>query len=359
MASSSPLILLFGGKSDERRVSVASAQNVAATLAEAQPWYLAPTGEVFACSRTTLLEHVRPFETDFDPKCTKSFSSFSEGIEREKVSNPTVFLALHGGEGEDGTLQSELERLRVPFTGSGSESSQRAFHKQTTKQIAKANGIRVAPSAVLKTPSLGAIDRTLTGLFNEHGELIAKPMASGSSVGLFRIRSEDDISKIAVALAELKGQEYLVEKFLTGRELTVGVYEDDKALQALPPSEVILAQGREFDYAGKYLGLGTQEITPADLTAKECADAQAMALVIHRALGCYGYSRTDIILTSEGPVFLETNTLPGLTRASFIPQQIAAAGLKFPDFLQGQLTLARNRYEPRRAHLPIPQLKAL
>jgi len=352
------LILLFGGKSEERRVSVASAQNVAFTLPEAQPWYLSPTGEIFACSRTTLLEHARPFETDFDPKMACTFATFEEALEKEKQNSPTFFLGLHGGEGEDGTLQAELERLKLPFTGSGSEASRRAFHKQNTKLVAKANGIRIAPSAELKSTNLGVIDRTLSGLFLEHGELIAKPMASGSSVGLFRLKTQADISKVAVALAGLHGQEYLVEKFVTGRELTVGVYEDGHTLQALPPSEVRLAAGREFDFEGKYLGKGTEEITPAQLTPQETADAQAMALVIHRALGCQGYSRTDMILTTDGPIFLETNTLPGLTKASFIPQQLAAAKLPLETFLRGQIALAESRYSPRRAHLRIPQLSS-
>lgn len=352
------LILLFGGKSEERRVSVASAQNVADTLPEAQPWYLSPTGEIFACPRQTLLQHARPFETDFEPKVGVTFATLEEALQKEKDAKPTFFLALHGGEGEDGTLQAEFERLKIPFTGSGSEASRRAFHKQTTKLVAKANGIRIAPSAEIKSTNLGVIDRILSGLFLEHGELIAKPMASGSSVGLFRLKAQADISKVAVALAGLHGQEYLVEKFLTGRELTCGVYEDGQTLQALPPSEVRLAAGREFDFEGKYLGKGTEEITPADLTAKETAAAQTMALVIHRALGCQGYSRTDMILTTDGPIFLETNTLPGLTRASFIPQQLTAAGISLVSFLRGQIALAESRYAPRRAHLRIPQLSS-
>lgn len=352
----SPVILLFGGKSDERRVSVASGQNVADSLPEAEPWFLSPQGEVFVCSRTTLLAHARPFETDFDPKASKTFSNLSEALNSETFVNSVFFLALHGGEGEDGTLQAEFERLKIPFTGSGAEASKKSFHKLTTKQVVKANGIRVAPSAEVFSPSLGEVDRVLRGLFNEHGELIAKPMASGSSVGLMRVKTLEDVSKVGVAIAQ-QSLEYLIEKCIQGRELTVGVYEDGKALQALPPSEVLLKTGRDFDFAGKYLGQGTQEITPAALSPQETLQAQTMALVSHRALGLYGYSRTDMILTTDGPVFLETNTLPGLTKASFIPQQLAAADISFVDFLNGQVDLARARYAPRRTHLPIPQLR--
>jgi D-alanine-D-alanine ligase len=103
------------------------------------------------------------------------------------------------------------------------------------------------------------------------------------------------------------------------------------------------APGGAFDYAGKYLGQGTEELTPAPITAAQRVDAQALAVLAHQTLGCGGYSRTDLILTEEGPTFLETNTLPGLTRASFIPQQLAAAGKDLRAFLLRQLDLARSR----------------
>jgi D-alanine-D-alanine ligase len=102
--------------------------------------------------------------------------------------------------------------------------------------------------------------------------------------------------------------------------------------------------GGAFDYAGKYLGRGTEELTPAPITETERSQAQALGLLAHTTVGCRGYSRTDMILTAQGPVFLEVNTLPGLTKASFIPQQLAAAGKDLRQFLDQQLTLARSRY---------------
>jgi D-alanine-D-alanine ligase len=112
---------------------------------------------------------------------------------------------------------------------------------------------------------------------------------------------------------------------------------------ALPVSEVKLEEDAAFDYAGKYLGKGTTEVTPAVLTQAEWEAAQTLAVLAHRAVGCYGYTRTDMILTASGPVFLEINTLPGLTKASFIPQQLAASGRDLTMFLNTQLELARRR----------------
>lgn len=116
-------------------------------------------------------------------------------------------------------------------------------------------------------------------------------------------------------------------------------------LTVLPPSEVILERDAHFDYEGKYLGVGNREVTPAALTVREAAAAQALSMIAHSALGCFGYTRTDMIMTSKGIYYLETNTLPGMTRASFIPQQLRAAGISLESFVQGQLALAKRRYE--------------
>jgi D-alanine-D-alanine ligase len=115
-------------------------------------------------------------------------------------------------------------------------------------------------------------------------------------------------------------------------------------LTVLPPSEVILDRDAHFDYQGKYLGVGNREVTPAEVTVYEASAAQALSLLAHSALGCFGYTRTDMILTQKGLYYLETNTLPGMTKASFIPQQLRAAGISLESFVRGQVALARLRY---------------
>ena len=123
----------------------------------------------------------------------------------------------------------------------------------------------------------------------------------------------------------------------------MGVYQNQNQIKALCPSEVLLVQGANFDYEGKYLGIGSKEITPAEVTETEKKQCQELALKCHKAFNCYGYSRTDMILTPQGPVFLETNTLPGMTKASFFPQQLEAERIPFQQFIDDQLVMAQQR----------------
>jgi D-alanine-D-alanine ligase len=250
-------------------------------------------------------------------------------------------MALHGGEGEDGTIQRMLEVRRIAFTGPGADASARAFDKEVAKQVASAAGVRIAQSVHLsRDPSV--MRAALRELLELHGRIVAKPVAGGSSVGLYHLLSEADVERAASGI-EASGEAYLAEQFVSGRELTVGVVDGPAGARALPCSEVILEEGRAFDYEGKYLGKGTREVTPALVEPPVFRAAQELALMAHAALGCEGYSRTDLIVGAQGPVFLELNTLPGLTRMSFIPQQLAAEGTTMLQFLDGQLAIARAR----------------
>jgi D-alanine-D-alanine ligase len=337
--SGSGVSILFGGTSNERRVSVASAQNVSSILDEAEAWFLAPSGAVHRVAREELAGFERPFERDFQPAAAAEFPSVVAAFDQQR--SRVFFLALHGGEGEDGTIQRMLEARRIAFTGPGAEASARAFDKEVAKQVANAAGVRIAHSVHLsKDPS--KMRSELGEMLAIYGRVVAKPVAGGSSVGLHHLLSPDQIEPAAVRMEE-SGEPYLAEEFISGTELTVGVVDGPSGARALPPSEVRLEQGRAFDYEGKYLGKGTREITPAEVPPEISRAAQNLALAAHRALGCEGYSRTDIISSAEGPVFLELNTLPGLTRASFLPQQLAAESTPMLSFLEGQLAIARTR----------------
>jgi len=337
--SGSGVTILFGGTSNERRVSVASAQNVSAVLDEAEAWFLAPSGAVHRVGRDELAGFQRPFEQDFEPVAAAEFPSVVAGFEKHR--SQVFFLALHGGEGEDGTVQRMLEARRIAFTGPGADASARAFDKEVAKQVAHAAGVRIARSVHLsKDPKI--MRNELREMLAIYGRIVAKPVAGGSSVGLHHLSAAEQIEPAARRMEE-SGEPYLAEQFISGTELTVGVVDGPSGPRALPPSEVRLEQGRAFDYEGKYLGKGTREITPAEVPADVTRSAQGLALAAHRALGCEGYSRTDLIVGPDGPVFLELNTLPGLTRASFVPQQLAAEGTTLLSFLEGQLAIARNR----------------
>ncbi len=334
-------VLLFGGSSEERLVSVASAQNVAGQYNFSEIYFLDKKASLFRVTKEQLLAHQNVFTVEFKLNAAPIASSIADSI--AFLKGKTVFLSFHGTEGEDGKIQTLFEKNRIPFTGSGAESSQNAFNKKLSKVIAATNRIKVTEECTFTAAEAETRRSTIVEFFEHHQKIVLKPVANGSSIGLYIV---DQLAALEEALKKIKAAnlgDYIAEKFIDGRELTVGVYQSEKGTIALPPSEVIMNQGRSFDYEGKYLGRGTTEITPAQLTPEETKKAQRMAVEAHQALNCYGYSRTDLILTTDGPVYLETNTLPGLSKASFLPQQLKAAEIAFSDFVQRQLELAEKR----------------
>ncbi|MFZ2494036.1 MAG: D-alanine--D-alanine ligase, partial [Thermoanaerobaculia bacterium] len=169
-----------------------------------------------------------------------------------------------------------------------------------------------------------------------------KPIAAGSSRGLFFVGSEAELDAPVRQIAAL-GIPYIVEQYVRGRELTVGVADLGDGPVALPVIEIEVDPGFAFDYEGKYLGKGTREICPAKIPDEMRRAAQATALAAHTALGCTGYSRTDMMAAEDGTMFfLELNTLPGLTTSSLVPQELAEAGVSFRDFLGKQIELAKS-----------------
>jgi D-alanine-D-alanine ligase len=208
-----------------------------------------------------------------------------------------------------------------------------AFDKMAAKRFAAIAGVR-SPAGV----ALEDIDAA----FAEYGKLIAKPARDGSSYGLIFVNAKQDL--VAVRNAA-KVEEYLIEPFISGIEATCGVLEQaDGALASLPPIEIIPAEGGlGFDYRAKYLAKSTQEICPGRFTPEVTAALKDHALRAHRALSCSGYSRSDFIVSDKGLIYLETNTLPGLTKASLYPKALKAEGIEFADFLRGQIAMAAER----------------
>jgi len=318
------VIVLFGGRSDERHVSVASAQNVVRALDAPLAWFWAPNGSVYDVNRDELLAHPNPFTNDFEPSRPAIWPDLEMALDTLPVSDPVFLLALHGGEGEDGTVQRMMERRGIAFTGSGSEASANAFDKARAKGIVN---VRIAESRLVEN------ERAILEMLDRYAKVVLKPLAGGSSRGLFFVDRESEIP----ALGDIP---YLVEQFIAGRELTVGVIDGPVAL---PVIEIETDPGATFDYEGKYLGKGTREICPARIPDSMRDEAQAMAIAAHTALGCEGYSRTDLIAAEDGLYFLELNTLPGLTMTSLVPQQLREAGIGFREFLETQIAIAKNR----------------
>jgi D-alanine-D-alanine ligase len=335
-------VLLFGGGSDERLVSVASAQNLSMRYAFSELWYVHEHWALTATNVDELKAHERPFEMPFQPKGESFAGAIEEALPR--LEGKTVFMGFHGTEGEDGQIQALFEKNGIAFTGSGSDSSRLCFDKILAKETAAKAGIATARHIFVDGNEPTQAGEELRKFFAQNTKIVVKPVANGSSFGLFIVTSREDLERAIEGIRSLPYGSFMAETFIEGRELTVGVLESrDGSVAALPPSEVVLNSGRTFDYAGKYLGRGTTEITPADLNPRDWQSAQELAVKAHQALGCSGYTRTDMILTSAGPIYLETNTLPGLSRASFIPQQLEVAKIAVSDFIETQLDLAQKR----------------
>jgi D-alanine-D-alanine ligase len=337
-------ILLFGGTSEERLVSVASAQNLASQWQFDELYFQDKKEAVFRVSLNELQSHQNVFKAEFKPDESKRLGSNLKDI-LPSLKDSLVFLGYHGTQGENGEVQSLFESNKIYFTGSGAKSSHEAFEKDKAKDIMSNTGCLMPDEIVFTVNEITEIKDALELFLKKHKKIVFKPTSSGSSFGLHLVST---VSQLEFALGEIKKspfQQYLVENFIQGRELTVGIVQMHDELIALPASEVILLEGRSFDYEGKYLGSGTKEVTPAELNPNQVQMAQQLAIEAHLAFGCYGYSRTDMILSDEGAYFLETNTLPGLSKPSFIPQQLQAADITFTQFIESQLELAEHRYD--------------
>ena len=323
-------IVLFGGLSDERHVSVASAQNIVGALGSPLCWFWAPNGPVHDVAVDDLLAHQRSFEVDFQPKRPAIWPNLEQALDTLPVDDPVFLLALHGTAGEDGVVQKMMEDRGIAFTGSSSAVSAAAFHKERAKEALR-DRVRMADSRIVRGPE------TVREMLEQYDRVVLKPVAGGSSRGLFFVKGGEDFHIDP-------NVPYLVEQFIAGRELTVGVVDQGDGPFALPVLEVEIDPGRSFDYAGKYLGTGTHEICPADISDSMRESTQDVGLAAHTTLGCVGYSRTDVVAADDDHIyFLELNTLPGLTTASLLPKELQAAGIEFRDFLERQIELARQR----------------
>jgi len=235
-----------------------------------------------------------------------------------------AFHVIHGTFGEAGQLQDALEALGVPYTGAGSASSKLAIHKSRAKEKFLASGV---PTARSETVSLSP------GVVPEltiQAPLVIKPPLEGSSVGIQIVKVQDEVPAALLKAAE-KYSEVLIEEFIEGKELTVGILNN-----LTLPVVHIAPPGGVYDMASKYPWLsgaqGSEYFCPADLDLETTMAVQAAALAAHRSLGVEIYSRVDVLLDSQNrPFVLEANTIPGMTETSLLPKAAAATGISFPE----------------------------
>src|SRR5829696_94437 len=244
-----------------------------------------------------------------------------------------IFLALHGGNGEDGTIQAILDLAGIPYTGSGHLASALAMDKDLSKHLFRAEGVTTADWLMApRAPDAAFLDRCV----DELGlPVIVKPSKQGSTVGLSIVKAREELGP-AIAEAFRHDDEVMVERFVAGRELTVGILGGE----ALPVGEII-PKHEIYDYECKYTAGMAEEVFPARISEQERAAAQEQARRAFAALKLRGCARIDFRMTDSGELFcLEANTLPGMTATSLIPQAAAAAGPEFPELCDRIVQLA-------------------
>lgn len=250
-----------------------------------------------------------------------------------------AFLALHGKGGEDGTMQGFLETLGIPYTGSGIMANAIAINKGKSKELYASAGLRVAASVLVgRNDVLDDADRQ--EIVDACGiPCVVKPATEGSSLGMTIVRDAADL-QAAIDTALAVDDEAMVEQFIDGTELTVGVMgSDDPA--ALPVIQILSNDDEFYNYHAKYAAGGSTHICPAPISEEATEQAQGMAVAAHAVLGCKGISRTDIMLDEEGRCWvLETNTLPGMTDTSLIPDAARAVGMSFGDVCEKLIEMA-------------------
>ncbi len=246
-----------------------------------------------------------------------------------------VFIALHGGAGENGTVQGMLEILGIPYTGSGVLASALALNKTVAKRLFEREGIPTPKWVPLhQTERPRAADEILAAVGLP---CVVKPAQEGSSIGVTIVRRADELGD-ALDLAFTYGPTALAERFIAGTEITGPVLGNDEP-EVLPLIEIVPSTGF-YDYHAKYTPGVTDEIIPARISEVEASRARELTLAAHRLLGCRGMSRVDMIVGEDEVYVLELQTIPGLTQTSLVPRSAAAAGIPFPRLVDRLVELA-------------------
>lgn len=321
------IAVLLGGISEERDVSIASAAQIVPALRSRGHEVIAidtTAGRLSPADERRLLSPIVGTEPPATvPVDSPRFPMVVRAATALDVRDlDVVFLALHGGAGEDGRIQGLLDMAGVPYTGSDHIASAAAMDKDLAKRLFKAAGI-LTPEWLMAPVTSRSVEETIGW------PAIVKPNKQGSTVGLSIVREPGQLAG-AIETAGRYDDEVMVERFIPGRELTVGILDGT----ALPVGEIITKDG-VFDYRAKYQAGGATEVFPADIPEPQSSRLQDFALRAHRTLKLGYYSRVDFRMDESGGIWcLEANSLPGLTATSLLPQAAQAAGIDFPELLE-------------------------
>lgn len=306
------IAVLAGGTSDEREISLASGKNVVHALTEAGYGSV----ELIDPAAPTFLEHMTGDGWD------------------------AAFIALHGIGGEDGRIQHVLEFLGIPYTASSPLASGIAMDKDLSKLLYRRAGLPVAPSVTFGHADMPPLEE-IVAVVGEQS--FVKPVVNGSSYGISLAKDPSELAN-AIEVAFEHGEKVMVEKRVFGTECSVAAVGDGETLRALPVVEILVPEQSEFyDLEVKYADPKDLHRIPACLPENVYTQVQEIACRAHEALGLYGISRTDMIVTEDGPVILETNNIPGMTPESLVPDEARHAGIPFSELCAELVDLALKR----------------
>jgi D-alanine-D-alanine ligase len=333
MADKLKVAVLMGGQSAERGVSLATGTQVLNAL-DSEKYAICAIDTATGLSTLPRREGASGEGTEI--------TALTQLPQLDKDGLPdVVFIALHGPGGEDGSVQGFLETLRIPYTGSGVLASALAMDKARYKMLCTSASIPTPAGITLKKTESARIRKASEEIAHQLGyPVVIKPCRQGSSYGTRLVKAPEEVAE-ALKDTFRYDTTALIEECVQGTEITVAVLGNDDCV-ALPPVEIV-PKNEFFDFEDKYSVDGAEEICPARLSEEDTKEAKELALECHRLLGCRGMSRTDMFVTDDGCVVLETNTIPGMTPTSLLPKAAAAAGISFEKLLDMLIGYAKEK----------------
>ena len=312
------IAIVAGGDSSEVEVSLKSASGLNSFMDK----------ERYNIFIVTIVGKVWQVELSENEKISIDKNDFSFSHSGEKTTFDFAYITIHGTPGENGILQGYFDLIGMPYSCCGVLAAALTFNKFTCNTYLKGFGVKVAESLVLRSGQTVSDEEVAEKI---GFPCFIKPNVGGSSFGVTKVKSIEQVQP-AIQKAFAEGEEVMIEAFLAGTEITCGIYKTKLKTQVFPVTEVV-SENEFFDFDAKYKGQ-VQEITPARISASLTGRVQKLSSAIYDILGCKGIVRIDYII-SEGDVInlLEVNTTPGMTTTSFIPQQIAAAGLDIKEVM--------------------------
>lgn len=343
------IVVLAGGLSPERNVSLSSGTMACNTFVKAGhqailldlffglPELPCPVEELFARAEILPPPAIEEKEPDLAAIAKSRKEGYSDRIGCNVLeicmAADIVYMALHGADGENGSVQQIFDQAGILYTGSGPEGCRLAMEKNLAKEIFDAEGVLSPAWKLLHRGEAYSLDELPL-------PAVAKPNSGGSSIGISIARTRKELKK-AIELAFSQEDTILIEEYIQGRELSCGVLDG----KALPVIEIIPREGF-YDYKNKYQPGATLEITPAPLSQKDTQTVQEAAEKVFDILHLQVYGRIDFLLTKEGKAYcLEANTLPGMTPTSLLPQEAAAAGMEYLTLCETVIALSLKKYE--------------